>query len=72
MRPPMNEEAFNLSVRKFLKSFGLNAQREIEQAVAKALASGKINGTGSLPGKVTLEIPGLSLIVEFNGEIARK
>ena len=66
----MNEEVFNLSVRKFLKSFGLNGQREIEQAVAKALASGTINGTESLPGKVRLEIPGLSLNVEFNGEIA--
>lgn len=66
----MNEEVFNLSVRKFLKSFGLNGQREIEQAVAKALASGAINGTESLPGKVTLEIPGLSLNAEFNGEIA--
>jgi len=68
----MNEEVFNLSVRKFLKSFGLNGQREIEQAVAKALASGAINGTESLPGKVRLEIPGLSLNVEFNGEIALK
>ena len=68
----MNEEVFNLSVRKFLKSFGLNGQREIEQAVAKALASGKINGTESLSGKVRLEIPGLSLNVEFNGEIALK
>lgn len=68
----MNEEVFNLSVRRFLKSFGLHGQREIEQAVAKALASGKINGTESLPGKIRLEIPGLSLDVDFNGEIALK
>ena len=68
----MNEEVFNLSVRKFLKSFGLNGQREIEQAVASALASGKISGTESLPGKVRLQIPALSLDVEFSGEIALK
>lgn len=66
----MNEEVFNLSVRKFLKSFGLHGQHEIEQAVAKALARRAIAGTETLPGKVTLEIPGLSLNVEFKGEIA--
>jgi Family of unknown function (DUF6494) len=66
----MNEEVFNLSVRKFLKSFGLHGQHEIEQAVANALARGAISGTGTLPGKVTLEIPGLKLNVEFKGEIA--
>jgi hypothetical protein len=65
----MNEEAFNLSVRKFLKTFGLNGQHEIEQAVAKALARGAIAGTESFPAKVTLEIDGLKLNVEFKGEI---
>ena len=32
----MNEEALNLSIRKFLKSVGISSQREIEHAVAKA------------------------------------
>jgi len=32
----MNEEAFNLSVRKFLKHFGVSAQREIEKSVDAA------------------------------------
>ncbi|MEO6268779.1 MAG: DUF6494 family protein, partial [Lautropia sp.] len=40
----MNEETFNLSLRKFLKMVGVNAQREIEQAVAKAIADGAIAG----------------------------
>jgi Family of unknown function (DUF6494) len=66
----MNEEVLNLSVRKFLKSFGVQGQHEIEQAVAKALAQRSIAGTETLPGKVTLEIPGLKLNVEFQGEIA--
>lgn len=66
----MNEETFNLSIRKFLKSFGLQGQHEIEQAVAKALASGAISGSETFPGKVTLQIPGLKLDVEFKGEIA--
>ena len=35
----MNEDAFNMSVRKFLKKVGVTAQREIEQAVREAAAS---------------------------------
>ena len=64
----MNEEAFNLSVRKFLKSFGLQAQHEIEQALAKAQAGG-LSGNGPFPGTVTLNIPRLKLNVEFKGQI---
>jgi len=66
----MNQDTFNLSVRKFLKSFGLNGQREIEQAVAQAIASGAIAGTETFPAKITLEIAGLKLHAEFNGEVA--
>lgn len=66
----MNQDTFNLSVRRFLKSFGLNGQREIEQAVAHAIASGTIAGTETFPAKITLEISGLRLHAEFNGEVA--
>ena len=59
----MNEETFNLSIRKFLKMVGVSSQREIEQAVAAGEA-----GT-SFPATMTLEIPGLKLDVKFDGEI---
>jgi Family of unknown function (DUF6494) len=65
----MNDETFNLSIRKFLKMVGVNSQREIEQAVARAVAGGAIAGTESFPAKVTLEIAGLKLHVHFDGEI---
>lgn len=65
----MKDEVFNMSVRKFLKEFGLNGQREIEQAVAKAVESGRISGTETLPANVTLEIPGLNFRAQFKGEI---
>ena len=45
----MNEEALNLSIRKFLKMVGIRSQREIEQAVQKALAAGQVKGTESFP-----------------------
>jgi hypothetical protein len=65
----MNEETFNLSIRKFLKMVGVNSQREIEHAVARAIAARSISGTESFPAKVTLEIAGLGLDVKFDGEI---
>jgi hypothetical protein len=69
MEIAMNEETFNLSIRKFLKLVGVSSQREIEQAVAKAVAGGLIAGTESFPATVNLEIAGLKLNVKFDGEI---
>lgn len=65
----MNEEAFNQSIRKFLKIVGVSSQREIEHAVANAVAAGTIAGTESFPATVTLEVAGLKLNVKFDGEI---
>jgi len=65
----MNEETFNISIRKFLKVVGVSSQREIEQAVAKAIADKTISGTESFPAKMTLEVAGLKLNVSFDGEI---
>ena len=38
MEAMMNEDVFNVSIRKFLKTLGVSAQREIEKAVRQALA----------------------------------
>ena len=64
----MNEEEFNLSLRKFLKMVGVSSQREIEQAVQKS--AGKL-GDG-FEVKMTLEIPALGVKVPFDGEIKLK
>ena len=68
----MDQETFNLSIRKFLKMVGVNSQREIEQAVQKALESQRIKGEETLAAKVTLEIPALGVKVPFDGEIKLK
>ena len=44
----MNEDVFNVSIRKFLKTLGVSAQREIEKAVRQALAEGKLTGNERL------------------------
>lgn len=65
----MNEETFNISMRKFLKMVGVSSQREIEQAVAKALAAKAIQGNEQFPAKMTLEIEGLKLRFDIHGDI---
>ncbi|HEX8010716.1 MAG TPA: DUF6494 family protein [Casimicrobiaceae bacterium] len=65
----MNQETFNLSIRKFLKMVGINSQREIEQAVTRGLAAGTLKGTESFPAQVTLEVAGLKINVKYDGEI---
>ena len=65
----MNEETFNLSIRKFLKAVGVKSQHEIEQAVARALSEGKIQGSETMPAQMTLRVPQLGLGVNFDGRI---
>ena len=65
----MDDETFNISLRKFLKMVGVSSQREIEQAVARGLQAGTIRGTESFPATMTLRIAGVQLDVTFDGEI---
>jgi hypothetical protein len=57
----MNEDAFNMEIRKFLKQVGVTSQREIENAVRAAVEKGKLKGTETLKARVTLEIESLRL-----------
>ena len=65
----MNDEALNMSIRKFLKTVGVNSQLAIEKAVHKAIADGKLGGSETSPAAVTLTIGKLNLDVKFDGEI---
>ena len=65
----MNEDVLNGSIRKFLKTLGVSAQREIERAVRKALADGKLRGNEKFPAKATVTIDGIGLSHEINGQI---
>jgi hypothetical protein len=57
----MDEDEFNIAVRKFLKEVGVTSQREIEKAVREALAAGTIDGTAALEATMTLDVPQLRL-----------
>ena len=65
----MNEEIFNMQLRKFLKNVGITSQRKIEEAVRAALESGQISEKNSLTANVSLSIPELSLNANITGEI---
>lgn len=65
----MNEDVFNMSVRKFLKKVGVTSQREIELAVRGAIDAGKLSGNEKLTAVVTLKIEGLDLAETIDGKI---
>jgi hypothetical protein len=65
----MDEDVLNGSIRKFLKTLGVSAQREIEKAIREALAQGKLKGNEKFPAKATVTISGIGLSHEISGEI---
>ncbi len=65
----MQDETFNLEIRKFLKVFGITAQREIERAVAAARASGKLKGNETLKTRAVLTVEGLGTLATIDGDI---
>lgn len=66
----MNAETFNIELRKFLKTFGVTAQRDIEHAVEQAIAAKKLRGSETLKAKATLEIDGIGKVTLVEGPIA--
>jgi len=66
----MNEDAFNLQIRKFLKKVGVTSQREIEKAVREAMESGALSGNEKVRASVTLRLPDLGVKLDVDGTIA--
>ena len=66
----MDEDLFNMEVRKFLKMVGVTSQREIERAVGDALKAGRLKGREKLKARMTLTVEGAGLTKTMEGEIA--
>ncbi|MGI9463607.1 MAG: DUF6494 family protein [Aestuariivirgaceae bacterium] len=60
----MDDDKFNMSMRKFLKQVGVTSQQQIERAVRE---SGKTSGTIAV--KVVLSGDGIGLEHVVDGEI---
>jgi hypothetical protein len=65
----MNEDNFNMSIRKFLKTVGVTAQREIEKAVRQAAEEGKLKDVERLKIEARIVVAGVALDVDINGEL---
>jgi ribosomal protein L1 len=68
-RQGMNEDVFNMSLRKFLKKVGVTSQREIEKAVRAAVDEGRLSGKEKLNVVVSLKVEGLKLSEQIDGRI---
>lgn len=66
----MDEDLFNIEVRKFLKQLGVTTQREIEQAVRQALADGRLKGYETLQARARVTIDAIGLDHAVDGTIA--
>ena len=65
----MNEDRFNMDIRKFLRVVGVTSQREIETAVRDALAKGRLKEDTLLRPRITLSIPEIGVEHVVDGEI---
>jgi len=65
----MNEDTFNSSIRRFLKTLGVTGQREIEKAVRQALADGRLKGNEKLAAQAMIVIGALKFTHEITGTI---
>ena len=65
----MDEERFNISLRRLLKQFGVIAQREVEKSVQAALASGGLTGREVLQVCISMVVEGLPTDISVEGPI---
>ena len=65
----MDEDVFNIQLRKFLKKVGIQSQREIEQAVRAGVARGKLDGAEVLKASVQLQLSGTEVDVMIEDDI---
>jgi hypothetical protein len=66
----MNEEALNMSLRKFLKIVGVTSQQEIEKAIRAAIADGRLKGNETVGAQMVLTMGKIGLTHKIDGEIA--
>jgi|TARA_B100000959_G_scaffold118290_1_gene124343 hypothetical protein len=65
----VDEDVFNIQLRRFLKKVGIQSQREIEQAVRSGIAGGTLEDCTTLKASVRLQVTGTDLDVVIEDEI---
>ena len=69
----MSQETFNMDMRKFLKRFGISAQRELEKLVQQGIEAGTLQPGAVIRARARLEVDGepLELVIEEDLRIAQ-
>jgi hypothetical protein len=65
----VDEDTFNMSVRRFLKTLGVTAQREIELGVREQLDNGELQGDEQLEATATVKVQGVPEDIVITGKI---
>ena len=65
----MDENNFNMAIRKYLKKVGVTSQREIEQAVKNGVGGGELSGSEILHARMRLQIDEIDLDLTIEGDI---
>ena len=65
----MQDERVKAAASAFMRHVSHTAQREIEKAVRKALASGQLKGGADVPAAITLHSEKLDLNVTIHSRI---
>ena len=65
----MDENNFNMAIRKYLKKVGVTSQREIEQAVKNGVDGEKLSGSEILHARMRLQIDEIDLDLTIEGDI---
>ena len=65
----MDENNFNMAIRKYLKKVGVTSQREIEQAVKNGVDGGTLLGSEILHARMRLQIDEIDLDLTIEGDI---
>ena len=61
--------ATEMAMRKFLKQLGVTAHQELAEALAKAVADGKLQPGGSVPVTARIEIADLAFTYDLTANL---
>ena len=66
----MDKDELNINIRKFLKILGIKSQREMEEAITKAVELGDLRGNERLAVTARIALQGTDVDFTITEEIA--
>ena len=66
----MNQDNFNMEIRKYLKKIGITSQREIANIVNQSISDGKLAGYETLKASAKIMLHDINFELEIDGEIS--